>query len=65
MIAFDVPGVGGLNSHPNGRIVSLAGQAHRADADYLDLARVNVVGVSWGGALARQFAYDYPERCRS
>jgi pimeloyl-ACP methyl ester carboxylesterase len=32
--------------------------------DYLDYGQVNVIGVSWGGALAQQFAHDYPERCK-
>src|SRR5690606_41770086 len=31
---------------------------------YLDYGQVNVIGVSWGDALAQQFAYDYPERCK-
>jgi poly(3-hydroxyalkanoate) depolymerase len=25
---------------------------------------VDVLGVSWGGALAQQFAHQYPDRCR-
>jgi poly(3-hydroxyalkanoate) depolymerase len=32
--------------------------------DYLDYSQVNVIGVSWGGALAQQFAYSHPERCK-
>src|SRR5690606_4551122 len=32
--------------------------------DYLNYGQVNVIGVSWGGALAQQFARDYPERCK-
>lgn len=31
----------------------------------LGVGEVNVFGVSWGGALAQQFAYDFQRRCRS
>ncbi len=31
--------------------------------DALGLERVNVLGVSWGGGLAQQFARHYPARC--
>jgi len=64
VIAFDVPGVGG-SSTPNRpyRFPGLAKLTARM-LDYLDYGQVNVVGVSWGGALAQQFAYDYPERCK-
>ena len=30
----------------------------------LGYQQVDVLGVSWGGGLAQQFAYQYPERCR-
>lgn len=64
VIAFDVPGVGG-SSTPTlpYRFRGLAKLIARM-LDYLDYGQVNVIGVSWGGALAQQFAYDYPERCK-
>ena len=64
IIAFDVPGVGG-SSTPSipYRFPGLAKLAARM-LDYLDYGQVNAIGVSWGGALAQQFARDYPERCK-
>ena len=61
VIAFDVPGVGG-SSTPSVpyRFPGLAKLAARM-LDYLDYGQVNAIGVSWGGALAQQFAHDYPE----
>jgi len=32
--------------------------------DQLGYQQVDVLGVSWGGALAQQFAFQYPRRCR-
>ncbi len=32
--------------------------------DQLGYQQVDVLGISWGGGLAQQFAYQYPERCR-
>jgi poly(3-hydroxyalkanoate) depolymerase len=32
--------------------------------DHLDYHTVDVLGISWGGALAQQFAHQYPDRCR-
>ncbi|CAD5109936.1 poly(3-hydroxyalkanoate) depolymerase [Zestomonas carbonaria] len=64
VIAFDVPGVGGSSTPllPY-RFSGLARRVARM-LDYLGYGRVNVIGVSWGGALAQQFARDYPERCK-
>lgn len=64
VIAFDVPGVGG-SSTPSVpyRFSGLAKLAARM-LDYLDYGQVSAIGVSWGGALAQQFAHDYPERCK-
>jgi poly(3-hydroxyalkanoate) depolymerase len=64
VIVFDAPGVGGSSTPKTPfRFPGLAKLAARM-LDYLDYGQVNVIGVSWGGALAQQFAHDYPERCK-
>ncbi|MBL4610525.1 poly(3-hydroxyalkanoate) depolymerase [Halopseudomonas sp.] len=64
VIVFDAPGVGGSSTPGTPfRFPGLAKLAARM-LDYLDYGQVNVIGVSWGGALAQQFAHDYPERCK-
>lgn len=65
VLSFDIPGVGG--SPPPAlpyRFSWLARLAARM-LDALGLDAVDVFGVSWGGALAQQFAHDFPERSRS
>lgn len=63
-IIFDVPGVGGspLPAFPY-RPSTLARLAKRL-AETLGHDQVDVSGVSWGGGLAQQFAYQYPGFCR-
>src|SRR5690606_34060765 len=59
-LAFDVPGVGGSSTPARSyRSPGLARLPARM-LDYLDFGQVCALGVSWGGALAQQFAYDYP-----
>lgn len=64
VITFDVPGVGG-SSTPSlpyrfGGLAKIVSQL----LDYLDYGQVDVLGLSWGGFAATQFAYDYPQRCK-
>ena len=63
-ITFDVPGVG---QSPGPwlpyRLWMLARLAARL-LDELGIDRVDVLGVSWGGTLAQQFALQNPRRCR-
>src|SRR5215472_6150221 len=63
-IVFDVPGVGGS---PAPRLPYRPSTLARLSARLLDdlgYAQVDVLGVSWGGALAQQFAHQQGSRCR-
>lgn len=63
-IVFDMPGIGG--SAPPKRPYRFGDMA-RLCAELLDaygLAMADVAGVSWGGALAQEFAFRYPHRTR-
>jgi poly(3-hydroxyalkanoate) depolymerase len=63
-IIFDVPGVGGspLPSFPY-RPSTIARLAAGL-IDQLGHQQVDVAGVSWGGALAQQFAHQHGDMCR-
>jgi len=63
VIAFDAPGVGGSPTPALPyRMPGLAKLVARM-LDRLGHQQVDVLGVSWGGALAQQFAKTYPRRC--
>jgi poly(3-hydroxyalkanoate) depolymerase len=64
VLRFDVPGVGG--SPPPSipyRFATLAWLIARM-LDQLGYAQVDVLGISWGGGLAQQFAVQHRPRCR-
>ncbi|MBC3190336.1 poly(3-hydroxyalkanoate) depolymerase [Pseudonocardia sp. C8] len=65
VIRFDPPGIGG--SPPAGRPYRLPGLARTLVAvlDRLGHEQVDVLGISWGGALAQQFAWTARRRCRT
>jgi poly(3-hydroxyalkanoate) depolymerase len=65
VVRFDVPGTGGSpDSHLPYGFPYLAAALRRL-LDKLGLqGRVDVLGLSWGGALAQQFAFQNPRRCR-
>jgi poly(3-hydroxyalkanoate) depolymerase len=63
-LIFDVPGAG--KSPPPKfpyRLFMLARLARKL-LDELGIGQVDVMGVSWGGGLAQQFAIQYPKRVR-
>jgi poly(3-hydroxyalkanoate) depolymerase len=63
-IIFDVPGVGGS---PPPKLPYRPSTLARLSAQLLDELghqQVDVLGVSWGGALAQQFAHQETNRCR-
>jgi poly(3-hydroxyalkanoate) depolymerase len=63
-IVFDVPGVGGSPAPALPyRPWTLARLSARL-LDQLGHDQVDVLGVSWGGAPAQQFAFQYPARSR-
>ena len=64
VVRFDVPGTGGSppSMLPYGfpYVAWLLGQV----LTKLDFGVVDMLGLSWGGALAQQFAVQNPRRCR-
>jgi poly(3-hydroxyalkanoate) depolymerase len=64
VLRFDVPGVGG--SPPPRVPYRLPGLARLVTRllDQLGYPTVDVLGVSWGGGLAQQFALCHRQRCR-
>lgn len=64
VISFDVPGIGGSPTPPTPyRLPGLSRLVARM-LDQLGYDEVDVLGVSWGGALAQQFAHQFDHRCR-
>jgi poly(3-hydroxyalkanoate) depolymerase len=65
VIIFDIPGVGGSPAPvvPY-RFSTLSVLSDRLLSRLGYDGPVDVLGVSWGGALAQQFAHLYPGRCR-
>lgn len=64
VIRIDVPGIG---ESPAPTLPYRLCQVARLTShalDALDVDDVDVLGVSWGGALAQQFAFQHPRRCR-
>ena len=64
IVIFDVPGVGGSPAPPSPYRPSAVARLAAELLDQLGYARADVLGVSWGGAIAQQFAFQYPSRCR-
>ena len=64
VIRFDVPGTGGSPAPTIPYRFSALARLVAQMLNQLGYQQVDVLGVSWGGGLAQQFAYHYPERCR-
>ena len=65
VVAFDVPGSGGSPAAllPY-RFPGLARLAHKLLGELGYNGAVDALGVSWGGALAQTFAFQFPTHCR-
>ncbi|MEV4124441.1 poly(3-hydroxyalkanoate) depolymerase [Nocardia sp. NPDC049707] len=65
VVRFDVPGTGGSPNSPLPYgfpyLAVVLGELLRKFGMH---GQVDVLGLSWGGALAQQFAFQHPRRCR-
>jgi poly(3-hydroxyalkanoate) depolymerase len=64
VIIFDVPGVGGSPAPWLPYRLWMLARLSAQLLDRLGHEQVDVLGVSWGGALAQQFAFQQAKRCR-
>lgn len=64
IVIFDVPGVGGSPTPPMPYRPSSVARLAEGLLDHLGYGEADVLGVSWGGAIAQQFAFQHPSRCR-
>lgn len=65
LITFDVPGVGDSPTPLLPYRFTGLSQLIALALDELGIDKVDVFGVSWGGAAAQQFAYDHPKRSQT
>jgi poly(3-hydroxyalkanoate) depolymerase len=63
-VIFDVPGVGRSPTPALPYRPSTVARWAAGVASELGYARLDVAGVSWGGAMAQQFAHQFPQLCR-
>jgi len=64
VIRFDVPGVGGSSTPKVPYNFMLLAWLVATLVDRLGYDRFDALGISWGGGLAQQLAFQYPRRCR-
>ena len=64
IVRFDVPGTGESPTSPLPYGFPYLAWVLGRVLDRLDIGVVDVLGLSWGGALAQQFAFQNPRRCR-
>jgi poly(3-hydroxyalkanoate) depolymerase len=64
VVSFDVPGVGGSAAPKLPYNFALLAYLVGRLLDRLGYDRFDVLGISWGGGLAQQLAFQYPRRCR-
>jgi poly(3-hydroxyalkanoate) depolymerase len=64
VIRFDLPGIGGSPLPRRPYHLSTLTRLIARLLDQLDLPAVDLLGISWGGGLAQQFALCHRQRCR-
>jgi poly(3-hydroxyalkanoate) depolymerase len=63
VVIFDVPGVGGSPTPALPYRLSAIARLAERFIRQLGYEEIDVLGVSWGGAMAQQFAIQFPSRC--
>lgn len=64
IIAFDIPGVGLSEMLPDVRSIPQYADFVHMLVDHIGVTQFDVLGISWGGAVAQQLAHDLPKRVR-
>lgn len=64
VVRFDVPGTGGSPTPNSPYRLSTLCRLIEQILDFLGYNQVDVLGISWGGGLAQQFAFQCEQRCR-
>jgi poly(3-hydroxyalkanoate) depolymerase len=64
VVRFDVPGVGASTVPRVPYRYSTLASTLRGVVRELGYPRADVLGISWGGGLAQQYAFQYPTHCR-
>jgi poly(3-hydroxyalkanoate) depolymerase len=64
VVRFDVPGVGGSPTPKVPYNFAMLAWLVATLVDRLGYDRFDALGISWGGGLAQQLAFQYPRRCR-
>lgn len=64
IIAFDIPGVGRSEALPNVRTIPQYAAFIRSLLGAIGVETIDVLGISWGGAVSQQLAHDEPDRVR-
>ncbi|GAA4390070.1 alpha/beta fold hydrolase [Tsukamurella soli] len=64
VVRFDAPGAGGSPGSPVPYSFPYLAWVLGRVLDRLGIGVVDVLGLSWGGAVAQQFAFQNPHRCR-
>jgi poly(3-hydroxyalkanoate) depolymerase len=64
VVRFDVPGVGGSSMPKVPYNFTMLAWFVATLVDRLGYDRFDALGISWGGGLAQQLAFQFPRRCR-
>ena len=62
LVTFDLPGVGGSSTPLLPRRLRHYAATAAGVLEDLEVERCSILGVSWGGVLAQQFAFQFPHR---